>query len=85
MYFCILISIVYIFIHRWEIAIHFSKWARIPLAGQSSSKRMKTSSSTNSSDACTKFEINLSDEEVDWNAHSVEINQRRWRKNHTLG
>ncbi|KAM0038237.1 hypothetical protein Hdeb2414_s0013g00412491 [Helianthus debilis subsp. tardiflorus] len=65
------------FIYCWDVARHSSKWARGPLAGQSSSKRTNTSSSTNCSDACTEFEINLSDNEVKWNAHLVEIDKKK--------
>ncbi|KAJ0463647.1 hypothetical protein HanHA300_Chr14g0518041 [Helianthus annuus] len=71
------------FIYCWDVARHFSKSARVPLAGKLSSKRTKTSSSTNCSDARTEFEKNLSDNEVKRNAHLVEINKKDGTKSHT--
>ncbi|MFS7962114.1 hypothetical protein Hanom_Chr08g00722851 [Helianthus anomalus] len=53
------------FIHCWDIAKNSPKWARVPFAGQSSSKRPKSCSSTNRSYAHTEFEINLSDEDLE--------------------
>ncbi|MFS7964001.1 hypothetical protein Hanom_Chr08g00744971 [Helianthus anomalus] len=52
-------------LYCWNVARHSSKWARLPLTGQSLSKRSKTSSSTNRSDARTEYEINLSDDDVE--------------------
>ncbi|MFS7903579.1 hypothetical protein Hanom_Chr01g00025731 [Helianthus anomalus] len=53
------------FLHCWDIAKNSPKWARVPLAGQSSSKKSKTCSSTNYSDACTEHDINLINNDVE--------------------
>ncbi|MFS7921249.1 hypothetical protein Hanom_Chr03g00234571 [Helianthus anomalus] len=52
------------FNHCRDIEKNSPKWARVPLAGQPSSKRFKSCSSTNRSNARTKFEINLSDDDL---------------------
>ncbi|MFS7989481.1 hypothetical protein Hanom_Chr11g01047471 [Helianthus anomalus] len=72
------------YIHCWHIAKNSPKWAQVPLAGQSSSKRSKSCSFTSRSDARTDFEVNLSEMILKPNGHREKISKKSGPKNHLL-